>query len=151
MSKIMMGLSSNYWKRHIKRPTQFILVPTKMYHDLKERYWLPGIKRDVVGHVERCLTCQQVKAEHQRPAGLLQPLKIPKWKWDQITMDFMTRLPRTPKNHESVWVVVDRLTKSAHFILVRVTHSMDQLEKLYVKEIVRLYGVPQSIVFDWDS
>ena len=66
-------------------------------------------------------------------------------------MDFMTRLPRTPKNHESVWVVVDRLTKSAHFILVRVTHSMDQLAELYVKEIVRLYGVPQSIVFDWDS
>ena len=121
---------------------------TKMYHDLKERYWWPGMKRDVIKYVERCLTCQQVKAEHQRPAGLLQPLEIPEWKWYQITMDFVTGLPKTPKNHDSVWVVVDRLTKSAHFIHVRMTYTMDKLAELYIKEIVRLHGVAQSIVSD---
>ena len=79
------------------------------------------MKRDVIGYVERCLTCQQVKAEHQRPAGLLQPLEIPEWKWDQVTMDFVSGLPRTNKGHNSIWVVVDRLTKSAHFIPVNTT------------------------------
>ena len=133
--------------------TPYSIYPgaTKMYHDLKERYWWPGMKRDVIGYVERCLTCQQVKAEHQRPAGLLQPLEIPEWKWYQITMDFVTGLPKTPKNHDSVWVVVDRLTKSAHFIHVRMTYSMDKLAELYIKEIVRLHGVPQSIVSYRDS
>ena len=109
------------------------------------------MKRDIIGYVERCFTCQQVKAKHQQLAGLLQPLEIPEWKWDQVTIDFVTGLPRTSNNHDSVWVVVDRLTKSAHFIPVRVTYSMDQLAELYVKEIVRLHGVPQSIVSDRDS
>ncbi|WVZ97506.1 hypothetical protein U9M48_043033 [Paspalum notatum var. saurae] len=91
---------------------------TKMYHDLKERFWWYGMKRAVAEYVAVCDTCQRVKAEHQRPAGLLQPLKIPEWKWEEISMDFIVGLPRTQKGYNSIWVVVDRLTKVAHFIPV---------------------------------
>nr|CAB3476836.1 unnamed protein product [Digitaria exilis] len=89
---------------------------TKMYLDLKERFWWYGLKRDVAAHVALCDVCQRVKAEHQRPAGLLQPMKIPEWKWEEVGMDFITGLPRTPKGYDSIWVIVDRLTKVAHFI-----------------------------------
>ena len=98
----------------------------------------------------RCLTCQQVKAEHQRPAGLLQPLGIPEWKWEDITMDFVGGLPRIVGFHDSIWVIVDRYTKSAHFLPVRSTYTVDQYAELYVREIVRLHGVPKSIVSDRD-
>ena len=109
------------------------------------------MKKDVVRFVEKCLTCQQVKAEHQRPAGTLQPLEIPEWKWEQITMDFVSGLPKSPTNHDSIWVIVDRLTKTAHFIPILMTYSMDRLAELYVQHIVRLHGVPKSIVFDRDT
>ena len=124
---------------------------TKMYQDLKKQFWWPGIKHDVIAFIEKCLTCQQVKAEHQRPAGLLQPLEIPEWKWDQVTMDFVSGLPRTQKGHDSVWVIVDRLTKVAHFLPVRMTYTLDKLAEIYIQEIVRLHGVPISIVSDRDS
>ena len=88
---------------------------TKMYRDLKTLYWWPGMKRDIAEFVARCLTCQKVKTEHQKPGGLLQPLPIPIWKWDHITMDFIVGLPRTQRKHDAIWVIVDRLTKSAHF------------------------------------
>ena len=91
-----------------------------------------------------------MKVEHQKPAGLLQPLPIAEWKWDHVTMDFVTGLPRTPQSKDSVWVIVDRLTKSAHFLPMRITDSVIVLSKLYVKEIVRLHGVPLSIVSDRD-
>jgi hypothetical protein len=89
---------------------------TKMYKDLKTRYWWYGMKRDIVEYVSLCDTCQWVKAEHQRPAGLLQPLKIPEWKWEEIGMNFIVGLPRTQAGYDSIWVIVDRLTKVAHFI-----------------------------------
>ena len=108
------------------------------------------MKRDVTEYVSNCLTCQQVKAKHQVPTGLLQPLPIPQWKWDNITMDFVSSLPLTQHKHDSVWVIVDNLTKSTHFILVRMDYSMDQLAELYVKEIVRFHGVPLSILSDRD-
>ncbi|GJW37711.1 putative reverse transcriptase domain-containing protein [Tanacetum coccineum] len=79
-------------------------------------YWWPGMKRDIATYVSRCLTCAKVKAEHQRPSGLLQQPEIPEWKWENITMDFITKLPRTKNGHDAIWVVVDRLTKSAHFL-----------------------------------
>ncbi|WJZ92673.1 hypothetical protein VitviT2T_011657 [Vitis vinifera] len=123
---------------------------TKMYHDLKRQYWWQGMKRDISQFVSKCLTCQQVKVEHQKPAGLLQPLPIAEWKWDHVTMDFVTGLPRTPQSKDSVWVIVDRLTKSAHFLPMRITDSVIVLSKLYGKEIVRLHGVPLSIVSDRD-
>ena len=109
------------------------------------------MKRDVAEYVSRCLTCQQVKAEHQRPGGLLQPLSIPVWKWDQISMNFVTGLPRSRYGHDSIWVIVDRLTKSAHFLPVLKTYSVETLCELYIKEIVKLHGVPVSIVSDRDA
>ncbi|KAK9024148.1 hypothetical protein V6N11_004325 [Hibiscus sabdariffa] len=108
------------------------------------------MKKDISDYVARCLTCQQVKAEHQHPSGLLQPIRIPDWKWNRITMDFVTGLPLTPSKKDSVWVIVDRLTKSAHFILVRTNYTVDKLAKLYISEIVRLHDVPLSIISDRD-
>ena len=84
------------------------------------------------------MVCQKVKAEHQVPSGLLQPIIIPEWKWDQITMDFMVGLPLTGRKHDLIWVVVNRLTKSAHFLPVTTNYSLDKLAELYIKEIVRL-------------
>ena len=104
------------------------------------------MKRDVAQFVSKCLTYQQEKAEHQRPARLLQPLLIGKWKWDHVTMDFVIGLPRTPQGNDSIWVIIDRLTKSAHFLAMRVIDLVLSLSKLYMKEIVRLHGVPISIV-----
>ena len=89
--------------------------------------------------------------EHQVPLGLLQPIIIPEWKWDRITMNFVARLPLTGKKHDSIWVVVDRLTKSAHFQPVRTDYSLDKLAELYIEEIVWLHGIPMSIILDRDS
>ena len=122
----------------------------KMYKDLKPLYWWPGMKAEVADYVSRCLNCQKVKAEHQSPAGLLQPLKSPQWKWERITMDFVTGLPLSPGKHDAIWVIVDRLTKSTHFIPVRMNMSLEKLAELYVKEVVRFHGVPISIVSDRD-
>ena len=122
-----------------------------MYRDLKRNFWWEGMKREVAEYVSKCLTCQQVKAEHQRPSGLLQPLPIPQWKWEHIIMDFVVGLPRSQQNHDSIWVIVDRLTKSAHFIAYNMTYSVERLSQLYIQQIVRLYGVPISIISDCDS
>ncbi|KAL5793466.1 hypothetical protein ACOSP7_002060 [Xanthoceras sorbifolium] len=123
---------------------------TKMYRDLRTQYWWLSMKRDVVDFVNRCMTCQQVKAEHQVPSGLLQSIPIPEWKWDRITMNFVTGLPLTRSHHDAIWVIVDRLTKSAYFLLVRIDYSLDRLAELYIKEIVRLHGVPVAIISDRD-
>ena len=123
---------------------------TKMYQDLKQHFWWKSMKRDVAGFVSKCLVCQQVKAPRQKTAGLLQPLSIPEWKWENIAMDFIVGLPKTPKGYTVIWVVVDRLTKSAHFLPGKVTYTVDNWAQLYVKEIVRLHGVPVSIVSDRD-
>ncbi|RVW45638.1 RNA-directed DNA polymerase-like [Vitis vinifera] len=109
---------------------------TKMYHDLKRQFWWSGMKRDIAQFVANYQTCQQVKAELQRPARLLQPLPIPEWKWDHITMDFVIGLPRTRSKKNGVWVIVGRLTKSSHFLAMKTTDSMNSLAKLYIQEIV---------------
>jgi ribonuclease HI len=96
---------------------------TKMYQDLKQKHWWYGLKKDVASHVALCDVCEMVKVEHQRPTGLLHPLKIPKWKWEEIGMDFIVGLPRTSTGYDSIWVIVDKLTKVAHFILVKTTYS----------------------------
>jgi hypothetical protein len=123
---------------------------TKMYKDLKENFWWPNMKREVAQFVSQCLVCQQVKPEHQRQGGLLQPLPIPEWKWEDISMDFVVGLPLTLRQQDAIWVIVDRLTKSAHFIPVRMDYSRERLARLYMKEVVRLHGVPRSIVSDRD-
>jgi len=123
---------------------------TKMYHDLKKMFWWSGLKRDVAQFVYACLTCQKSKVEHQKPAGLLTPLDVPEWKWHSISMDFVTILPSTPRGHDAIWVIVDRLTKSAHFILINISFPVSQLVEIYIHEIVKLHGVPSSIVSDRD-
>ena len=94
---------------------------------VKEHYWWNGMKKEIASFVSRCLTCQQVKAEHQKPAGKIQLLPIPVWKWEKITMDFVTGLPRTQRQHDDIWVIVDRLTKSAHFLPINVEDSLEKL------------------------
>ena len=123
---------------------------TKMYQDLKMSLWWSGMKRDILEFVTKCLVCQKVKAEHQVPSGLVQPIRISEWKWDRITIDFVVGLLLTGRKHNSVWVVVDRLTKSAHFLLVRTDYLLDKLAELYIKEIFRLHGIPISIISDRD-
>ncbi|GJY43888.1 retrotransposon protein, putative, ty3-gypsy subclass, partial [Tanacetum coccineum] len=123
---------------------------TKMYRDLKQYFWWNGMKQDVATFVSKCMTCQQVKIEHQRASGLLQPLEIPMWKWDEISMDFVTGLPTTQKRHDAIWVVVDRLTKSAHFLPIRKNYGISKLAEIFRQEIVRLHGTPTSIVSDRD-
>ncbi|GJT07619.1 putative reverse transcriptase domain-containing protein [Tanacetum coccineum] len=120
----------------------------KMYYDLRDMYWWPGMKRDIATYVSECLTCAKVKAEHQRPLSLLQQPEIPEWKWENITMDFITKLPRTRNGHDAIWVVVDRLTKSAHFLAIREDYSTEKLARLYTDEIVARHGVPVSIISD---
>ncbi|GJU75571.1 putative reverse transcriptase domain-containing protein [Tanacetum coccineum] len=104
----------------------------KMYHDLRDMYWWPGMKRDIATYVSKCLTCAKVKAEHQRHSGLLQQPEIPEWKWDKITMDLITKLPRSRSRHDAIWVIVDRLTKSAHFLAIREDFSTEKLARLYI-------------------
>ncbi|GJS64925.1 putative reverse transcriptase domain-containing protein [Tanacetum coccineum] len=123
----------------------------KMYYDLRDRYWWPGMKRDIATYASKCLTCSKVKAEHQRPSGLLQQPKIPEWKWDKITMDFITKLPRSKSGNDTIWVIVDRLTKSTYFLAIREDYSTERLAKIYVDEIVARHGVPVSIISDRDG
>ncbi|GJT95957.1 putative reverse transcriptase domain-containing protein [Tanacetum coccineum] len=123
----------------------------KMYQDMKKLYWWPNMKADIATYVSKCLTCAKVKVEHQRPSGLLQQPEIPEWKWERITMDFVTGLPRTSSGYDSIWVIVDRLTKSAHFLPMKKTDSMEKLTQLYLKEVVCRHGVPLSIISDRDS
>jgi hypothetical protein len=104
------------------------------------------MKRDITEYVSLCDTCQRVKAEHQRPAGLLQPLKIPEWKWEAIEMDIIVGLPRTQARYDSIWVIVDRLTKVAHFIPVKTTYSGAKLTELYVSNSMPTWGTKKDCV-----
>ncbi|KAK8934918.1 hypothetical protein KSP39_PZI014856 [Platanthera zijinensis] len=124
---------------------------TKMYRDLKKLFWWPGLKKDVARYVAECNTCALVKAECQKPGGFLKSLPIPEWKFDDISMDFVHGLPRSQRGHDSIWVIVDRLTKVAHFLPNRRDDSVETLAKLYVEQVVRLHSVPRSIVSDRDG
>lgn len=131
-------------------PFTIHLGSTKIYRDLKQHFWWNDMKQDVAMFVARCLTCQQVKIEHQRASGLLQPLEIPTWKWDQISMDFVSGLPLTRRKHDAIWVVVDRLTKFAHFLPIRMDYRVSRLAEIFQQEIVRLHGMPTAIISDRD-
>ncbi|GAU46655.1 hypothetical protein TSUD_281460 [Trifolium subterraneum] len=122
----------------------------KMYQDLKKLFWWPRMKKEIAEYVYACLVCQKSKIEHQKPSGLLQLLFIPEWKWDNIAMDFVGGLPKTAKGNEVIWVVVDRLTKSAHFIAIKIGSLVTKLAEIYVEQIIRLHGIPSSIVSDRD-
>ncbi|KAI3821498.1 hypothetical protein L1987_09066 [Smallanthus sonchifolius] len=119
-----------------------------MYQDLKREYWWPGMKYEVTKYVSKCLTCAQVKVKHQKPYGKNQPLDIPEWKWEHIPLDFITKLPRTAKGHDTIWVIMDRLTKSAHFLPIRETFSLERLVEVFINEVVAWHGMPLT---SWDS
>jgi hypothetical protein len=110
-----------------RTPNTVHLGETKMYQDLKQSFWWKRMKVDIAKYVASCFICQKVKAEHQRPAGLLKPLEIPTWKFENITMDFVVRLTRSSRGKDAIWVVIDRLTKVAHFIPIKTTNSTSDL------------------------
>jgi hypothetical protein len=124
---------------------------TKMRADLKPLFFWKGMKADIVNYVARCLECQQVKAEHRHLTGLLQPHAIPESKWEVISMDFIVGFPLTARRHDSIFVVVDTLTKSAHFIPVCMTYQAPDIARVFISEIVRLHGVPKRIISDRGS
>ncbi|GKD76094.1 putative reverse transcriptase domain-containing protein, partial [Tanacetum coccineum] len=123
----------------------------KMYQYMKKLYWWPNMKADIATYVSKCLTCARVKAEHQRLSGLLVQPAIPEWKWDNIIMDFVTKLPRSSQGFDTIWVIVDRLTKSAHFLPIRENDPLDKLARLYLNRIVARHGIPVSIICDRDG
>ncbi|GJY03401.1 putative nucleotidyltransferase, ribonuclease H [Tanacetum coccineum] len=123
----------------------------KMYYDLRDKHWWPGMKNDIAEYVSRCLTYLKVKAEHQMPSGLLRQPEIPIWKWEGIAMDFVTKLPRTSSGHDTIRVIMDRFTKSTHFLPMREDYKMERLARLYLNEIVARHGVLISIISDRDS
>jgi transposase InsO family protein len=124
---------------------------TKMYQDLRPLFWWTRMKREIAKYVAECDTCRRVKAEHQRPAGTLRPIAIPEWKWDEIGMDFITGLPKSPKGNDAIWVIIDRLSKVAHFLPVRVDITAAKLADLYASRIIVLHGVPKKIISDRGS
>ncbi|GKD18734.1 reverse transcriptase domain-containing protein [Tanacetum coccineum] len=123
----------------------------KMYQDVKKVYWWPNMKADIATYVSKCLTCARVKVEHQRPIRLLVQPEIPEWKWDNITMDFITKLPRSSQGFDTIWVIVGRLTKSAHFLPIRENDPLDKLARLYLNRIVARHGIPALIICDRDG
>ena len=108
------------------------------------------MKAHIATYVSKCLTCSKVKIEYQKPSGLLQQPELPVWKWEQISIDFVTGLPKSPKGNDTIWVVVDRLTKSAHFLAIKASDGYERLASTYLKEIVARHGVPTSIISDSD-
>ncbi|WVZ76683.1 hypothetical protein U9M48_024636 [Paspalum notatum var. saurae] len=133
--------------------SMFTLHPgsNKMYQDLKQKFWWTRMKREIAKYVSECDVCQRVKADHLKPAGMLQPLAVPAWKWEDIHMDFIVGLPHTQKGYDSIWVIIDRFTKSAHFIPVKTTYRAKQYAELYISRIVSLHGVPLTITSDKGS
>ncbi|GKC45401.1 putative reverse transcriptase domain-containing protein [Tanacetum coccineum] len=109
------------------------------------------MKADIATYVSKCLTCLKFKAEHQKPSILLVQPEIPQWKWDNITMDFITKLLRTSSGYNTIWVIVDRLTKSTHFLPMRENNSMEKLARLCLKEVVTRHRIPVSIICDRDG
>ncbi|GJU46811.1 putative reverse transcriptase domain-containing protein [Tanacetum coccineum] len=123
----------------------------KMYQDLKKLYWWPNMKAEIVTYVSKWLTCARVKAEYQKSSGLLVKPEIPQWKWENITMDFVTKLPKTATGHDTIWVIVDHLTKSSHFLPMREDDSLEKLTRQYLKEIVSRHGVLILIISNRDG
>jgi hypothetical protein len=121
---------------------------TKMYQYLKQRHWWTKMKIEIACYVAKCDTCRRVKAVHMKTARPLQSLPIPTWKWEDISMDFVVGLPKTSKGYDSIWVIVDQLTKTAHFLPVKTYYPVITYAQLYIAHILRLHGVPKTIVSD---
>ena len=116
----------------------------------RKKYFCPGMKIDIVDYISKCMKCQQVKVEHQHLAMLLQPLAIPEWKWEVVSMDFIIGLPMIARQHDSIMVVVDKLTKATRFIPIKSMYKADAIMKIFMKVIFRLHGFPKEIIFDRD-
>nr|GEU60093.1 putative reverse transcriptase domain-containing protein [Tanacetum cinerariifolium] len=123
----------------------------KMYYDLRDLYWWPGMKRDIAEYVSKCLMCSKIKAEHQKPSGLLQQPEILEWKCEKITMDLVIRLPRSSSGYDAILVIMDRLTKFAHFLPICEDFKMEKLARININEIVARHGVPVLIISDHDG
>nr|GEV32328.1 putative reverse transcriptase domain-containing protein [Tanacetum cinerariifolium] len=120
----------------------------KMYQDMKKLYWWPKMKANIATYVSKCLTCAKVKAEHQRPSRLLVQPTIPEWKWDNTTMDFITKLHKSSQGFDTIWMIMDRLTKSGHFLPIKKNDPLDKLARLYLNMIVTRHGIPVLIIYD---
>ncbi|GKA56007.1 putative reverse transcriptase domain-containing protein [Tanacetum coccineum] len=127
---------------HESHKSKYLVHPgsDKMYQDLKKLYWWPNMKAEIATYVSMCLACARVKAECQKPSDLLVQPVIPVWKWENITMDFVTKLPKMSLGEDAIWVIVDRLTKSSHFLPMKKTDSMEKLTRQYLKEVVSRHG-----------
>ncbi|GJS22741.1 putative reverse transcriptase domain-containing protein [Tanacetum coccineum] len=138
---------------HESHKSKYYIHPgsEKMYQDMKKLYWWPNMKADISTYVSKCLTYARVKVEHQRPLGLLVQPEIPEWKWNNITMDFITKLPKSSQGFDTIWVIMDRLTKSAHFLPITENDPLDKLARLYLNRIVARHGIPASIICDRDG
>nr|GEX04842.1 putative reverse transcriptase domain-containing protein [Tanacetum cinerariifolium] len=137
---------------HESHKSKYTIHPgsDKMYQDMKRLYWWPNMKAYITTYLSKCLTCAKVKAEHQRPSRLLVQPEIPQCKWDNITMDFNTKLRKLSQGYDTIWVIVDRLTKSAIFVSMRETDPIEQLARIYLKEVVTRHGIHVSIICDRD-
>ncbi|GJR72256.1 putative reverse transcriptase domain-containing protein [Tanacetum coccineum] len=122
-----------------------------MYQDLKKLYWWPNMKTKIATYVSKCLTYAKVKVEYQKLSGLLVQPEIPQWKWENITIDFVIKLPKTTASQDTIWVIIDRLTKSAHFLPMRENDMLEKLTRQYLKEVVSRHEVPVSIISDHDG
>ncbi|GKD17625.1 putative reverse transcriptase domain-containing protein [Tanacetum coccineum] len=122
-----------------------------MYQDMKKLYWWPNMKADIATYVSKCLTYAKVKAGHQRPLGQLVQPAIPEWKWDNITMDFITKLSKSSHGFDTIWLIVDRLTKFAYFLPIRENDPLEKLARLYLNRMVARHGIPVSIICDRDE
>ncbi|GJY21249.1 putative reverse transcriptase domain-containing protein [Tanacetum coccineum] len=129
---------------HESHKSKYFIHPgaDKMYHDLKMLYWWPNMKADIATYVSKCLTCAKSKHEQSEGPLVLLSTRLIEWKWDNITMDFITKLPKTAAGYDSIWVIIDRLTKSAYFLPMKETDSTEKLMRLYMKEIVARHGIP---------
>ncbi|GJZ98169.1 putative reverse transcriptase domain-containing protein [Tanacetum coccineum] len=123
----------------------------KMYQDLKKLYWWPNMKAKIATYVSKCLTCAKVKIGYQKLSGLLVQPEIPQWKWENITMDFVTKLPKTAAGQDTIWVIVDRLTKFADFLPMREDDTLEKLTRQYLKEVVSKHEVPVLIISERDG
>nr|GEW81131.1 reverse transcriptase domain-containing protein [Tanacetum cinerariifolium] len=134
---------------HESHKSKYSVHPSsdKMYQDIKQLYWWPNMKADIATYVSKCLTCLRVKAEHQKPSGILVQPEIPQWKWDNIIMDFVTKLPRTSSDYDTICVIVDRLTKSVHFLPMKENDSMDKLTKLYLNYHASIKAMPFEALY----
>jgi hypothetical protein len=127
------------------------LGSTKMYHDLRQQFWWTRMKCETACYVSECDTCQKVKADYMKPGGLLQPLSITNWKWDDISKDFIVGLPLTSRKFDLIWVIMDRLTKSAHFIPVNTTYKVQKYAEIYIACVLCLHRVPKMTISDRGS